>query len=282
MTKIKEYLNLILGLFLVATSFNLFLSPYNFAAGGISGTSLIVHKLFGWNESVFILISNILLLIISEIFLGTNTTKKTIVGSLLFPVFVSLTSKLSLLIKIENIELIVIAIIGGLFSGIGYGLIFKSGFTSGGTDIINQLMEKYLHMPISKSIILVDGFITVLSGFTFGLSNMIYALIALFLISIYSNKQIIGIDSSKIIYISSKKYQEIKEYLHKELKIDSTDFDAIGGYKKKKIKIILSVIDSKNYYRVKEAIAEIDPKAFVVATSSYHLVNANKKIRELY
>lgn len=280
MKKIINYVNLIGGLFLVAFSFNLFLSPYNLAAGGVSGLSLIINKLFQIDESIFMLVVNIGLLIISYFLLGKETTKNTILGSILFPVFVTITSKITIHIDLTGLESIVIAVLGGVISGTGYGIIFKSGFTSGGTDIVNQIMEKYLHMPISTSIIIVDGIITILSGFVFGITTMIYAFITLVLISIFSNKTIIGQDDSKTLYIASKKYKEIKKYLHEELKIDSTDFDCRGGYKGRKGKIILTVIDTHSYYRIKEAIKLIDPDAFVVVTSSYHLVNANVSIRE--
>ena len=279
MKKIKEYGYLFVGLFLVAFSFNLFLSPYNLAAGGVSGFSLIVHKVFGINESIFMLVINIILLVLSYLLLGFDATKKTIIGSLLFPIFVLLTSKISAIINVE-IEMIVIAVLGGFLSGMGYGIIFKSGFTSGGTDIINQIMERYLHMPISKSIIIIDGMITLLGGFVFGFNTMIYAFISLFLISIFSNKQMIGENSSKTIYIYSKKQEEIKNYLHDELKIDSTEFECLGGYKNELGEIILSVIDNKNYYIVKEAIKTIDQNAFLVVTNSYHLVNANNLIKQ--
>lgn len=280
MKKITNYVNLIGGLFLVAFSFNLFLSPYNLAAGGVSGLSLIINKLFHLDESIFMLVVNLGLLIISYFLLGKETTKNTILGSILFPIFVTLTSKITIHIDLTGLETIVIAVLGGVLSGTGYGIIFKSGFTSGGTDIVNQIMEKYLHMPISTSIIIVDGIITILSGFVFGITPMIYAFITLVLISVFSNKTIIGQDDSKTLYIASKKYKEIKKYLHEELKIDSTDFDCKGGYKGRKGKIILTVIDTHSYYRIKEAIKLIDPDAFVVATSSYHLVNANVSIRE--
>lgn len=280
MTKSKDYLYLIAGLLLAAFSFNLFLSPYNLSSGGISGLSLIIHKLTGFDQNLFILIGNCVLLIFSYLFLGKDKTRKTIVGSILFPVFVFFTNKVTRFISLKDLEMIIIAVLGGILSGIGYGIVFKSGFTSGGTDIINQILEKYAHIPISKSIILVDGLITFSSIFAFGFTTTIYACIALLCISIFSNKQLIGQNNSKTIYIATTKYKEIKAYLHEELKIDSTDFECMGGYKKRKGKIILTAIDSKNYYKVKEAIKEIDSKAFIVATSIYHVANANVKIRE--
>lgn len=280
MTKSKDYFHLTVGLFLAAFAFNLFLAPYNLSSGGVSGLSLLIHQITGLNESLFILISNSILLIFSYFFLGKETTRKTIVGSILFPIFVFFTNKLAILISLKELEMIIIAVLGGVLSGIGYGIVFKSGFTSGGTDIINQIIEKYFHVPLSKSIIFVDGMITLSSIFVFGASKTIYACIALLCTSVFSNKQMIGQNNSKTIYIASKKYKEINAYLHEELKIDSTDFECTGGYKKRKGKVILTAIDNRNYYRIKEAIKEIDPNAFIVATSLYHVANANVKIRE--
>lgn len=280
MKKIINYIYFMGGLFLVSVSFNLFLSSHNLAAGGVSGLSLIINKLLEIDESVFMLIANIILLILSFVLLGKEKTRNTILGSILFPVFVALTSKISVYINLNELETIIIAILGGILSGVGYGILFKSGFTSGGTDILNQIMEKYLHIPISTSIIIIDGTITILSGFVFGITTMVYAFIALVLISVYSNKMILGENGSKNLYVFTKKYKEVKEYLHNELKIDSTDFECVGGFENKKGKIILTIIDSNNYYRIKEAIKLIDPDAFLIATNSYHLVNANVTIRQ--
>lgn len=279
MQKFMNYTNLILGLFLAAFSFNLFLAPYNLAAGGVSGFALIIHKLFNVNESLFIMVVNIILLVLSYIFLGKEMTKKTIIGSILFPIFISLTNYIIPFIEINGLEIIVIAFLGGVLSGIGYGLIFKSGFTSGGTDILNQIMAKYFHISISSSIIIVDGLITLLSGIVFGFNTMIYAFLTLILISVFSNRTIIGTGESKTLYIYSTKFDEIKYYLHTELRVDSTDFDCLGGYTKKKGKVILTVINTKDYYRIKEAITLIDKDAFIVATNAYQLVNANITIR---
>lgn len=279
MKKIKEYDYLILGLILSAVSFNLFLSPYNLAAGGITGLSLFAHKFFNIDESTFIFIGNIFLLGLSFIFLGKEKTNKTILGSLLFPLFISLTSYVRDLVDFTGLETIVIAVLAGIMSGIGSGLIFKGGFTSGGTDILNQIMEKYLHISIGSSIIIVDGTITFLSGFIFGFNNMVYAIITLIILSAFNNKVLLGINNHKSLYIFSTKYQEIKKYLHKELKYDSTDFDVLGGFSNQKGKVILTVINARDYYKLKLALKVIDPQVFIIATTSYQQVNANVSIR---
>ena len=280
MKKIENYMNLILGLFLAAFSFNLFLAPQNLAAGGVSGLALIFHKLLNINESLFIMIVNGILLLLSYLLLGKQMTRKTILGSLLFPVFIELTNFITLLIHIEELELLLVAILGGILSGTGYGLVFKSGYTSGGTDIINQIMEKYAHIPIAKSIILIDGAITLLGGVVFGLEKMIYALISLILLSLFSNKEIIGNGESKSVYINTTKYNEIKYYLHYKLKIDSTDFEIIKPYTNEKSKLIMTVIKTRDYYRIKEAINLIDNNAFITVTNAYQSINENLSVRE--
>lgn len=282
MQKIKKYLTLLLGLTIAAFSFNLFLAPFNLVAGGVSGLALVVHKTLHLNESLFIMIANSLLLGISFLFLGKEKTKNTIVGSLMFPILINLISYLTAYIDITGLELIVIAFLGGILSGFGYGLVFKSGFTSGGTDILNQIMEKYMHIPMSQSIIFVDGLITICGGIVFGIPTMIYSLISLILISIFSHKTIIGEGKSKTLYITSSKYKEIKYYLHNELKIDSTDFDIVGGYSNSSHKMIMTVINTKDYYRIRSSIKVIDKDAFITTTDAYQLINENVTIRNRF
>lgn len=277
-SKGKQYFFLILGLLLVAFAFNLFLSPYNFVAGGVSGLAIVVHKVFQINESLFMLVINMFLIGISLKFLGKEKTKNTILGSILFPVFTLLTEKISLLVSLD-LDPLLIAILGGAISGFGYGLIFKNNFTTGGTDILNQMAEKYLKIPMSKSILFVDGAIVLLGCITFGIKNMIYSLISLILISELSNKTQLGINNNKVLYIHSKKQEEMIKFLTKN-NYDVTLMDSKGGYTKKRNKMIMSSIHEKDYYKIKEGILVIDPEAFIIVTNAYEQKNANVTIRK--
>ncbi len=277
MKKLASYSVVILGLIIVAVSYNLFLANYNLVAGGVSGLAIVISKLFSIPDSVFILVANIVLLVLSYICLGEEKTKNTILGSILFPIFVSIFSFLPKYIPIE-IDPLLVAIIGGSLSGLGYGLVFRQNFTTGGTDILNQMAEKYLKIPMSKSIIYVDGCICLLGWVAFGFTSMIYGLIALVLISIVSNRTQLGINKNRVLYITSQKQQEIKEYIH-SFGYDVTMMNALGGYSKKKQKIIMSSIHEKDYYKMKEGIKIIDPSVFIVVTNAYEQTNANMKIR---
>ncbi len=279
MNKIKKYLIIIIGLLLMALSFNLFQVPFNFAAGGVTGLSIIVGKVFNINESLFIFIINQSLIIVSFIVLGKKKTLNTILGSIILPILIFITKPLNNIISFQNIDYIIVAIMGGFIYGVGLGLIYKNGYTSGGTDILNQILEVKGKMPISKSIIIIDGFIVLLSAFTFGISVMVYSLIMLVIISVISNKTILELNENKVLYIYTNETDKIKEYLTNSFAYDLTIFNSIGGFSKEKNKLYMCSVSTKDYYAIKEGIIYIDPKAFIIVTNSYEQKNANVLIR---
>lgn len=273
---IKKYFYLIIGILLVSISFNLFLSPNNLAAGGISGLALVFNKLYNIEISKFILISNIFLIIVSYICLGKVQTRRTIVGSILFPIFVNLTSNITNYIDLSEVDIIINCLFGGILSGIGYGLIFKHGFTSGGTDIIDQLVSKYYKLNMSTSLILVDGFVVLADGLVFGIEKMIYSSLCLVLLSIYSNNQMINVNDFKNFYISTSKTKQVKDFLINKYNYNVTLLDAQGGFTNNKRKLILSVIKTSDYYEIEEELRAIDPNIFITITNSYETINHYK------
>ncbi len=273
---VKKYFSLIIGILLVSISFNLFLAPNDLAAGGISGLALVFSKLYNIEVSKFILVCNVLLIIVSYICLGKEQTGRTVLGSILFPIFINLTSNICNSIDLSEVDLIVKCLFGGILSGIGYGLVFKHGFTSGGTDIIDQLVSKYYKLSMSTCLILVDGFVVIAGGLVFGIEKMIYSAICLVLLSIYSNKSMIGANDYKNFYITTDKIKEVKDFLINKYNYNVTLLDAEGGYTNKKRKLILSVIKTSDYYEVKEALKVIDPNMFITIANSYETINHYK------
>lgn len=270
-SKFKRYAQFCLGCLLVAISFNLFLAPNDLVPGGVSGFSVIINHLFGINKSIIILGLSLFLLILSYIFLGKNKTRGSILGSLLFPLFVEITSNISGIIQIDTSQLLLSAIFGGILYGFGAGIIFKAGFTTGGTDILNQIISKYAKVSMGKSMLICDGTIVLLSGIVFGPTKLMYSVIILYLISYMSDRVILGISDSKAFYIVTDEEKKIKEYVIKYLNHGVTVFNAKGGYKKEKQTVLLCVLPTKDYYKLKEGIHEIDPDAFFVVTDAYEV-----------
>ena len=270
-SKYKRLVRFIIGCFLVAIAYNLFLAPNDIVAGGVGGIAIILNELFKFDYSTVILIGNIILLIVSYIFLGKEKTRGSILGSLVFPICVKLTSDIGTYIDIDNSQLLLSAVFGGVLYGFGAGMIFKAGYTGGGTDILSQLINEYLKLSIGKSILCTDGTIVVLSSLVFGTNKLLYAIITLYIISLISDRVILGISDSKAFYIVTDEEQAIKEYILKYLNHGVTVFNAKGGFAKEKQTVLMCVLPTKDYYRLKEGISEIDPDAFFVVTDAYEV-----------
>ena len=270
-TMFNRYFNLILGCLLVAIAYNLFLASNNIVAGGIGGIAIILNEVLGISNSLVILFFDILLLLLSYILLGKEKTKATILGSLLFPILVELTSNINSLIKLDTSQLLLSAVFGGVLYGFGLGIIFKAGFTTGGTDILNQIISKYLKIGIGKSMLICDGSIVLLSGLVFGPTRVMYSVIVLYIISLISDRVILGVSDSKAFYIVTDEEDAIKEYILKVLNHGVTVFNAKGGFTKGKQTVLMCVLPTKDYYRLKAGITEIDHNAFVVVTDAYEV-----------
>ena len=268
--KLMNYLVVIFGTLLGAFAYNVFFLKYNIVCFGISGLSIVLKE-YGVDPNLFITICFIGLLLISFILLGYEKTKNSIFGSIMFPICVYLTAPLMNVIDLSGIELVVIAVIGAVISGFGYGLIYKYGFTTGGTDIINQILSKYLKTSIGTSMIFVDGIVVLSSKLVFGWETLMCGLIVLYIVSYMTDKVILGVSSSKAFYIVTEKEEEIRQLL---LELNSggvTLIDAHGGYTDKKKKLLFCVIPSKDYYVVKEALNKIDKNLFFLVTDAYEV-----------
>lgn len=271
MKKVRRYLEFIFGVFCIAFSFNVLLLPNDIVFGGVSGVSIITKNLFNLEPASFILITSIILLLVSFIFLGKKQTIASIFGSLLFPIFIKVTVNFESYLHLGQLDLLLAAVFGGLINGLGAGLIFRAGFTTGGTDILNQIVSKYFKVSIGNAMIFVDGLIVISGVFVFGINKLLYALITLYVISSITDKVLLGISSSKAFYIVTSCEKEVKDYILNNLGHGITIFNAIGGYSKANQKVLMCVIPTREYFKLKEGIHEIDQDAFFVVTDSYQV-----------
>lgn len=268
---IKRFLQVIVGCFIMAFSFNLFIAPNNLVPGGLGGISVILNSLFGLDNSLVILTLNMFLLILSHFLLGKEKTKSTIFGALLLPLLIKLTEDINVWIELDTSKILLLAVIGGALYGLGIGLVFKAGFTTGGTDIINQIVCKYGKTSMGKSMLITDGSIILCSAIFFGLNSMLYSILILYFISILSDRIVLGISSNKMFYIITNKEKDIKEYIINELHHGATIFKATGGYKRRKENVIMTIIPTTEYYNFTKGIHNIDKEAIFIATDSYEV-----------
>ena len=270
----KRYFMLILGCLIVAFAFNLFFLRYNIVCFGISGLSIVLDK-YGVNPSMFIMTANIILLIIAYFVLGFDSTKNQLVGSLIYPVFIEITKFITDKIDLGNTEMVVIALLGGVFAGVGYGLIYKSNFSTGGTDVIIEIICKYLKISMGTAGLIVNGIIVAIGKIAFSWSTVLYGILVSYLISMFTDKVLLGISKSKAFYIvvDKNKELEVKEYLLSIDGVGTTVIDAEGGYSEKNQTLLLAVVPTRSYFVVKDGLKEIDKNIFFLVCDSYEVSN---------
>ena len=267
---IKRYILLIVGCFIVAFAFNVFFNQYGIVCFGVSGLSIVLSN-FGIPNSLFILLANIFLLILSYFALGWKKTRNAIVGSLIFPFFVWLTDFLVPYLTFDDVELLVIAIFGGVLSGVGYGLIYKTNFNTGGTDILCEIVSKYTKVSLGKAMWVSDGLV-VLSGLLVSSWEItLYGFMILYLISFMTDKVVLGISQSKAFYIVTNKQEEVREFLLSITDGGVTLINARGGYTNNKETLLLGVVPTRQYFIVKEGLKEIDNNIFFLACDAYEV-----------
>ena len=144
--RIKRYFYLIVGVIICACTYNIFILPNNIVFGGVGGISIIANHFLGVKPSIFMLGCSFVLCLIGFVFLPREKVMRSVVGAILLPIFVELTSFLSDLVVIKDADMLVISLFGGVFYGIGVGIVYKYGFTLGGTDFLTQIVLKLPHL----------------------------------------------------------------------------------------------------------------------------------------
>lgn len=270
----QRYCMFIFGMFLSALTFNLFFSKYNIVNGGTSGLSIIFNHLYGIDESKFVFITSLILVALSFCLLGLKKTTKTIIGTLMYPLFIKITSYLLVYIDIESSSFLLLMLYGGVLSGLASGIMLKTGFTTGGFNILYQILNKYMKISIGNASLISNSFIIVFGGIIFGIPNAIYAVITLIISSFITDRVLLGISKNKTFYIITDKEKDVKEYITKKLSHKITMINVKGGYTNDKKKMLMCVVPTKEYFNLKEVVQEIDKEAFFLITDAYEAEGA--------
>lgn len=269
----------VFGVFLLALNYNLFFAPNNLIVGGTSGLALIIEELTGLNSQIFIYASSVILLIVSYAFLGKEATRNTVIGSFLYPLFITLTNPIAkfLLVYLSFSEILVTVVLSSILYGLSSGLIYRLGFTTGGSDVIMQLMCKYFHMNEGNASLSFNIFIIIFGGFVFGVDNAVYAIIILVISSLLVDKMTIGISNSKKFMIYTRESRKVKNLINDDFKTGFTIFPTVGGYSHIKGAMIMCVIRNRDINLFKSKLLTIDPTAFFVISDCYEVQGGVKR-----
>ena len=259
----------VMGMLISALAFNLFYEPYNVVPSGSGGLALLVSNFIKLDLSLIVLIINVILLVIGLIFFGFGYAIKMLAITLLYPSFLEATTLITRYIDFENASLFLIMLIGGGLLGLSSGLIRKSGFNPGGFSPLYDILKKYFHLSYGVSGFIINVIIIGSSGYIFGLSNAIYAIISLVVSSYMVDRVVIGISNNKVFYIITDNPNELRNAIMNKLNYMVTIVKARGGYSNKKKKILMCVVPTIEYLKLKELVSALDSSAFFLIVDAY-------------
>ncbi|WP_426350119.1 YitT family protein [Alloiococcus sp. CFN-8] len=275
--RVKDMVFITLGIVLLAVALEYFFIPNNIAAGGVSGLAIVINSYFPFLEvSVLVFLMNLVLFVVGFIFIGGGFGGKSIYASLGLS-FLMWLIEYFLAPKAITEDLLLAVIFGTLIGALGMALVFNANASTGGTDIVAKILNKYFDIDIGKSLLMVDFIITIMGAVTFGIDVGLYALLAVIANGLVIDRIIDGFNSVKEIIIISEKWEEISNYIIGNLDRGCTIFEGKGGYTKKDTKLIYTVLGRAEFIKVKGWIREIDPKAFITVNEAYEVLGEGFK-----
>ncbi|GAB6106838.1 YitT family protein [Fusibacter bizertensis] len=268
MSQFKNYLAITVGVLIVALGICFFLIPANLATGGITGLSMVIHDLVpSLSIGQILLVLNVILFAVGFLTIGKEFGAKTIYASFLLTgtIFVFDTF---LEIKTPLVDdLLVNLIVGILIQGVGLGIVFNQEASTGGTDIIAKILNKYFHLEIGKSLLIADFTVVTLAAYSFGIDLAIYAFLGIVMNGLIIDMAIEGFNQKLNVSIISNESDIIQRFIVEKLERGATIYTAKGAYTMRDKEIVTSVMDKKEFIRLKGYVKGVDPNAFVMVSN---------------
>lgn len=261
----KNMIYITIGCSLGACVYPLFLIPNSIAPGGLTGIGTILNHLLGWPVGMTSLVMNIPLFLIGYRSMGRSFVIRTLIATILFSVLIDL-------IKLPPLtsDPLLASLFGGVILGFGLGLILRGQATTGGTDLIAQVVHrKFSYITVGVFLLAIDGVVILMAGFTMGAEQAMYAMICVFVCSKMLDVVLAGIGTDKAFHIITKKGHEITQRLLDEVGRGVTVVDATGGFSNAQLQMLLCVVTRIEMMSVKSIVHETDPLAFVFITDTH-------------
>ncbi|MDO4282674.1 MAG: YitT family protein [Clostridia bacterium] len=269
LNKSLDAIFIVLGAYLVSLGINMFLLPHKMTTGGVSGIATILYYLFDIPMGISILFINLPLFLISLYKLGVKFSFKTVISTILMSIFLELFSYDALILN-NPIDLFTSCVFGGLIVGLGLSLVLKAGASTGGSDLLAQIIYKVTKIQSLSNILLVIEMIIILSIMIVfkDLNIGLYSIIALFISTKVIDIIFTGVDYIKVVTIITKKSDKVIEPILKDLKRGATITNSIGAHSGEEITTITCIITRPQMAKIKEIIRENDSNAIMYVTTA--------------
>lgn len=267
----KNFFFFMIGTLLCAIGVSVFYNPNNVVTSGSTGLAILINKFINIDLSLVVFALSSFFLVTGFVIFGVEYGSKNLFGTIIYPIFIKAATLINLVVNFKKTSLFLIIIIGSVIYGIGFGIIKRSGYSLGGLNVLYDYLNKKFKISIGKANLLVNIIIIIFSIFAFGIDKCIYAAIGLYFSSSTLDKVMLGISRNKAFYIITKKPLDVRDYIIENLKHTVTIVNAKGGYSNKKKKLLLCVIPTTEYIKLKDVVKEIDKDAFFLITDSYSI-----------
>ena len=266
-----DYLFIFMGTGIMALAIQCIFEPIGLVTGGFSGIAIIIRKMTAgiveggvplWLTNLAL---NVPVFIAALIIKGRKFLGRTVIGTVLLSFWLYVIPQVDL----TQGDYMLSAVFGGVITGIGIGFVLLAKATTGGTDMVSALIQKYVrHYSVVQILQVIDGMVVLAGLYVFGLKPALYAIVAIFITSKVSDALMEGMKYSKAAFIITDYYKEIADAIMTQLDRGLTGLDATGMYSGDKKTVLSCVVSKKEIVELKDIVAKIDPKAFVIVTDA--------------
>ena len=264
--KLLQYAGVSIGCLIASCSINLFLVPSHLLTGGATGIAIIFYYLAGLPIGLQTFLYNIPLLAAAWKLMGREYTIDIIIGTAIFSFCLDATRFLNAYAPLDDVMLA--AIFGGVFNGIGYGIVFRMDGSTGGFDIIGAIVKKYYSLHMGGVIFAFNCLIMVIAGFLFGVAPAMHTIIMMFINATVTDKVIAGFNSRKAVLIVSDKAEQIAENIILELGRGVTFLHGQGAFTHRERDVVFVAVTLTQVSKIKFLANEVDSNAFMIIMSA--------------
>lgn len=268
MKRALAYLGVVVGSFIFALGLNYFIIANGLAEGGFTGLALIIHYLTGWPVGVVLITLNIPLLLLGWSRWGLPFIFKTLLSVLTISVVVDLTGQFRFITG----DFLLAALYGGVFSGVGIGIVLRSGATTGGLDIIARFFHERYGYSMGKFFLTFDVAVLIVFAVFFGPEKALYTLVALYIFSQVVDRIIEGLSEAKAVIIISQCTAALTQTIINHLDRGATVLKGYGAYTGRERDVLYVVVSKQELLRLKKIVQDVDPHAFVIVSEVYEVL----------
>lgn len=265
---LKQGMAVLCGNFIIAVGVSFFIIPLNILSGGVAGIAIAIKPIFHIEPTVVINVLTITLFLLGVVVLGKKFALKTVISAIVYPLFITLLNNFGneMLITENRIPA---SIYAGVCIGVGIGLVYRVGASTGGMDIPPLVINKYTGIALPTLVMCIDGATVIIGASVYGIEAAMIGLVSVYVCGQTISKVItIGSFQAKNVMIISSKYEEVMKEIYQNIARGATILHAEGGYTREKKPVIMIVVTNKQFAELNRVVTKVDPEAFIVSSDA--------------